>query len=178
MAARKEHKARFRGAWKRRPLFWLRSTAVACVTSPTTADEGRAAAVAGITDLANAVNAAKAARSKAPQDRALRVLDIDEMTLVAGQDKGTMLKRLMDAIGGSDYVQAIGTEDGRKNIDALATSRSPLPLLHYRRIVTQVTTVEGREARAQLRQLSAVLCLTRQATFCRGRAPALDGAGQ
>ena len=108
------------------------------------------------------------------------VLIRDGLMLVSGQDKGVMLKLLMGAISGRGYAHVVVADDGRKNIDAFAASRNPLPLslFHYRRIDTQVTEAEDRRAQKQLRELRAALCPALQTTFCPKQAPLVPGAGK
>lgn len=90
------------------------------------------------------------------------------MMLVAGQDKGVMLKLLMGVIGGQHYTRVIIADDGRENIEALATSRSPVPLtlFHYRRVATSVTEAEEQQARSQLAELTTVVCSALQSALC------------
>ena len=96
--------------------------------------------------------------------------------LVAGQDKGVMLKLLMGAIGGRQYAHVVVADDGRKNIDALAVSGNivPLTLFHYRRINASVTDAEDQVARAQLRTLTAVVCSALQSAICRRPMPGIE----
>lgn len=88
--------------------------------------------------------------------------------LVAGQDKGVMLKLLMGAIGGRRYTHVVVADDGRKNIDALAASRNPvsMTLFHYRRVDTSVSVAEDQAARGQFAVLTAALCAAVQSALC------------
>lgn len=90
------------------------------------------------------------------------------MMLVAGQDKGVMLKLLIGAIGGQRYSRVIVADDGHENIEALATSRNPVPLtlFHYGRVDRSVTEAEERQARSQLASLTAVVCSALRSALC------------
>ena len=96
------------------------------------------------------------------------VLIRDGVMLTAGQDKGVMLKLLMGAIGGLGYTRVIVADDGRKNIDAFAASRNPVPLslFHYRRIDTAVSEAEDQRAHEQLSRLRKTLCSAVRASIC------------
>lgn len=96
------------------------------------------------------------------------ILIRDGVMLVAGQDKGMMLKLLMGAIGGRRYAHVVVADDGQKNIEALAASGNPVPttLFHYRRIDPSVTDAENQAARAQFAALTAALCSAVQSTLC------------
>lgn len=127
------------------------------------------------------IRAALAAIGENPPASPYRnILIRDGVMLVAGQDKGVMLKLLMAAIGGRGYAGVVVADDGQRNIDALAASGNPVPLslFHYRRIDTAVTAAEDREAQARLRALRAVLCPALQTAFCPQHRPVRRGAGK
>lgn len=116
------------------------------------------------------IRAALAAIGEVPSPSSYRkILIRDGVMLVAGQDKGAMLKLLMGAIGGQSYAHVVVADDGRKNIDALAVSGNPVPitLFHYRRIDPSVTEVEEQAARARFEALTAALCAAVQSELCR-----------
>ena len=116
------------------------------------------------------IRAALTAIGEVPQPSSYRkILIRDGVMLVAGQDKGVMLKLLMGAIGGQDYAHVVVADDGRKNIDALAASGNPVPmtLFHYRRIDPSVTAGEEKAARVRFQALTAALCAAVQSALCR-----------
>ena len=124
------------------------------------------------------IRAALAAIGETPSAAPYRnILIRDGVMLVAGQDKGVMLKLLMGAIGGRRYAGAVVADDGQANIDALAASGNPVPLtlFHYRRIDTAVTDAEDREARARLRAVRAALCPALHAALCAEHEPVRRG---
>lgn len=115
------------------------------------------------------IRAALAAIGEEPSDSPYRdILIRDGMMLVAGQDKGVMLKLLMGAIGRRRYSHVVVADDGRKNIDDIAASHNPVPvtLFHYRRIDPSVSDAEDQAARAELVTLTEALCSAMQSAFC------------
>lgn len=122
------------------------------------------------------IRTALAAIGEVPSGSPYRdILIRDGMMLVAGQDKGVMLKLLMGAIGGRRYAHVVVADDGRKNIDALAASGNPVPmtLFHYRRIDPSVTEAEDQAARARFEALSVALCAALQSALCRAPAASI-----
>jgi hypothetical protein len=126
------------------------------------------------------IRAALVAIGEVPSGTPYRdILIRDGVMLVAGQDKGVMLKLLMGAIGGRRYAHVVVADDGQKNIDALAASGNPVPitLFHYRRIDPSVTEAEDQVARARFEALAATLCAALQSALCRAPA-ASTGSGK
>ena len=99
------------------------------------------------------------------RDIALR----DGIMMVAGQDKGTMLKVLLASIGSTSYDKIVFVDDTQANIDSVAASGIlvPLTVFHYTKIPTSVEEQDVAIADQQWAQFKSTVCGAILAAFCR-----------
>jgi|GEM_PF-1851562 hypothetical protein len=88
--------------------------------------------------------------------------------MVAGQDKGEMLRVLLATLVHTQYDHIVFVDDAEKNIEAVASNGPPIPtsIFHYTRIDTDVTPSEIRQARGEWQTLLASICTAMRSRLC------------
>lgn len=92
----------------------------------------------------------------------------DGIMLVAGQDKGTMLRVLLAAIPSGPYDKIVFVDDTQKNIDSVAASGLPVPLAlyHYTRVPTALSSKDIKDSDRQWKVFKGTVCSVVFASFC------------
>lgn len=92
----------------------------------------------------------------------------DGIMMVAGQDKGTMLRVLLAAIPSGPYDKIVFVDDTQKNIDSVAASGLPVPLslYHYTRVPTAISGKDIHESDRQWRVFKGSICSLLVASIC------------
>ena len=90
------------------------------------------------------------------------------LLLGAGQNKGTMLRVLLAAIGAQRYSKIVFVDDTQANIDAVAASGIPIPLAlyHYTRITPGAPSDQVKTSDQQLQSLLRDLCPALRSALC------------
>lgn len=96
------------------------------------------------------------------------IIIADGVMLAAGQDKGAMLDLMVTALGTDRISRIVFVDDSERNVSAVATSRTPVPIsiYHYRRVPAAVSEGEARAGRQQYRLLLKSLCQTVRTALC------------
>lgn len=92
----------------------------------------------------------------------------DGVMMVAGQDKGTMLRVLLAALLPKTYDQIIFVDDTQKNIDAVAAAQvsMPISLYHYTRIQTTPARNDLDTSERQWKALRRTICISLTTSIC------------
>lgn len=92
----------------------------------------------------------------------------DGVMMVAGQDKGTMLRVLLAALLPKAYDRIIFVDDTQKNIDSVAAAQVsvPISLYHYTRIQTTPARSEIDASGRQWKALRRTICISLTASTC------------
>ncbi len=104
-----------------------------------------------------------------PQESPYRSILIREgIMMVAGQDKGTMLRLLIAGISSKSYQRVVFVDDSQRNVAAVAAKTYPLPVqaYHYTRWNGSLKEDEVRKTDRQFRLLRSTACKVMAATFC------------
>ena len=95
----------------------------------------------------------------------------DGVMMVAGQDKGNMLRVLLAALAASRYDKIIFVDDTQKNIDSVTSSDIPVALsvYHYTRIPTAVSDQQIAQGDRQWNRIRTTICSVVAVTFCEAK---------
>ncbi len=96
------------------------------------------------------------------------IIIADGVMLAAGQNKGAMLDLMVTALGKDRISRIVFVDDSERNVSAVATSQTPVPIsiYHYRRVPTAVSETEARAGSKQYRLFLKSLCQTVRSALC------------